>query len=200
MNDIKRRKQKEEKHFCEVLNRLCKGKCTVNDNKLFESRLVSRCSAEYKQNVRHIYPFAAVQKHNKHIFHQVQSFKISIPANDKVCGNLKLSECAKCQALLISRENYYEISGLLHTLDTAVDCVYIILCNLSTNDGLINGAICTIKHIDFNNSVNDNIPSIIWVLFEDMEVGQLHRYHNKHYMYGNISHTWTPIYLCIVCW
>ena len=58
----------------------------------------------------------------------------------------------------------------------------------------INGAICTIKHIDFNNSVNDNIPSIIWVPFEDMEVGQLHRYHNKHYMYGNISHTWTPIF------
>ena len=33
--------QKEEKKFCEILNHLHKGQCTEEDNKVFESHIVS---------------------------------------------------------------------------------------------------------------------------------------------------------------
>ena len=45
-------------------------------------------------------------------------------------------------------------------------------CNLSTVDGLINGAVCTMKHIDYTNGKNNNIPSTLWVQFEDEDIGK----------------------------
>ena len=50
---------------------------------------------------------------------------------------------------LRTQKEYLHISGLLRKLDAAVNSVYIVSCNLSTADGLINGAICTLKYIDF---------------------------------------------------
>ena len=65
---------------------------------------------------------------------------------------------------------------------------------MSTVDGLINGAVCTIKHIDYRNSKNGNIPSTLWVQFEDEQVGQLHHQEYKDYYGYIINNTWTPIF------
>ena len=40
--------QKEEKKFCEILNRLHKVQCTEEDNRIFESQIVKKYSPEYK--------------------------------------------------------------------------------------------------------------------------------------------------------
>ena len=53
---------------------------------------------------------------------------------------------------------------------------------------------CTIKHIDYRNSKNGNIPSTLWVQFEDENVGQLQRQEYKHYYGNEINNTWTPIF------
>ena len=64
--------QKEERNFCEILNRLCKGQCTEEDDKVFQSRIFKKDSPDYKFNVRHIFPFAnAVTAHNQKVFHQI---------------------------------------------------------------------------------------------------------------------------------
>ena len=85
--------QKEEKKFCEMLNCLCKVQCTEEDNRVFESRIVRKDSPEYKYNTRHIFPFAnAVKAHNNNIFHQIQEDKVTIQAEDVVCGNPKEGE------------------------------------------------------------------------------------------------------------
>ena len=86
------------------------------------------------------------------------------------------------------------ISGLLRKLDAAVNSVYIVSCNLSTVDGLINGAICTLKYIDFTHSVKENIPSTLWVQFEDDTVGVLQRNEYKQYYSDTIHASWTPIF------
>ena len=59
---------------------------------------------------------------------------------------------------------------------------------------LINGAVCTIKHIDYRNSKNGNIQSTLWVQFEDENVGQLQHQEYKHYYGNGINNTWTPIF------
>ena len=92
------------------------------------------------------------------------------------------------------RDEYDKINGLLQSLDAAVGAIYIISCNLSTVDGLINGAVCTMKHIDYRNSKNGNIPSTLWVQFEDEHVGQLYRQEYKHHYGDGINNTWTPIF------
>ena len=46
--------------------------------------------------------------------------------------------------------------------------------NIYTSQGLVNGALGTVKHIEFPNYVNSeepNIPSIIYILFDDPSTG-----------------------------
>ena len=44
------------------------------------------------------------------------------------------------------------------------------------------------------DSKNGNIPSTLWVQFEDEHIGQLHRQEYKHYYGDGIDNTWTPIF------
>ena len=62
-------RQRDEKEFCEVLNRLRKTKCRQADHDLFQSCIVDKNSTKYKPYVRHIHPFRnATDKHNEEIF------------------------------------------------------------------------------------------------------------------------------------
>ena len=119
---------------------------------------------------------------------------MTIQAENVVCGNPKEGERDRAYYDLLIKDDYDKINGLLRSLNTAVGAVYIAFCNLSTVDGLINGVVCTMKHIDYRNSKNANIPSTLWVQFEDEHIGQLHRQEYKHYYGSRISNTWTPIF------
>ena len=162
-------RQKQEKKFCQILNCLRKAQCTEEDNRIFESCIVKKDSQDYNFGARHIFPFAnAAEQHNRNIFHQMQGDKVTIQAEDAVYGNPNEGEWDMACYRLMVRDEYDKINGLLRSLDAAVGAVYIVSCNLSTVDGLINGAVCTIKHIDYRNSKNGIIPSILWVQFEDV--------------------------------
>ena len=60
---------------------------------------------------------------------------------------------------------YELISGLHINLKLAVNCVYAISCSVNTHDGLINGAICTLKYVAYINQQTTVRPSILWVCF-----------------------------------
>ena len=54
----------------------------------FQSCIVKKDSPDYKFNVRHIFPFAnAVTAHNQNVFHQIHEYRVTIEAQDAVCGN-----------------------------------------------------------------------------------------------------------------
>ena len=84
----------------------------------------------------------------------MQEDKVTIQAEDVVCGNPNEGERDMAYYRLMIKDKYNKINGLLRSLDAAVGAVYIVSCNLSTVDGLINGAVCTIQHIDYRNSKN----------------------------------------------
>ena len=54
-------------------------------------------------------------------------------------------------------------------LQVAVNKQCDIIANISVDDGLLNGAHCSIRCIQHNNS-KVSVPSIIWVQFEDPDV------------------------------
>ena len=63
------------------------------------------------------------------------------------------------------------------------------------NDGIINSAECCIKYIETKQDEKKKvIPTIIWVQFENEQIGKNHRQKNS-YLYQNkkINHKWTPI-------
>ena len=95
---------------------------------------------------------------------------------------------------LRTQKEYFYLSSLLRKLDAAVNSVYIVSCNLSTADGLINGAICTLKYIDFTHSVKENIPSILWVQFDEDTVGKMQTSEYKKYYSETVHISWTPIF------
>ena len=53
--------------------------------------------------------------------------------------------------------------------------MYILTINMKTEDGLINGTSCTLKHIQYLISEFPDKPSILWVHFYDENIGRLWR-------------------------
>ena len=98
---------------------------------------------------------------------------------------MKIKTLAKCEL----------ISGLHRNLKLAVNCLYAISCNVSTHDGLINGAICTLKYVEYINQQITVRPSILWVHFSDMTVGTQQRKRYKMFYHEGISFCWTPIFV-----
>ena len=66
-------------------------------------------------------------------------------------------------------------------LKVTVNKQYDIIANLCTNDGLLIGAHYCIIYIQHEHS-KSSIPSIIWVQFEDLNIGKQHRQKYKLYV------------------
>ena len=63
---------------------------------------------------RHVFPFAnAVEQHNRNIFHQMQEDKVTIQAEDSVCGDPNEGERDMAYYHLMIRDEYNNINGLL---------------------------------------------------------------------------------------
>jgi len=60
-------------------------------------------------------------------------------------------------------------ANLHHTLVIVIGITYDLTVNVSTEDGLSNGATCAVKYIE-NRQVDTNRPSIIWVQFNDIDI------------------------------
>ena len=71
-----------------------------------------------------------MKAHNNNIFHQIQEDKVTIQAEDVVCGNPKEGEQDRAHYDLLIKDDYDKINGLLQNLNTAVGVVYIVSCNL----------------------------------------------------------------------
>ena len=63
--------------------------------------------------------------------------------------------------------------------------------NIRTEDGMTNGASNVVKKVQLNQK--DNPSSIIWVQFDDADIGQKTRNENRHLYVQGIHSTWTPI-------
>ena len=93
-----------------------------------------------------------------------------------------------------SAAKYVENNGLMRTLPTAINLVFAITVNIKTDDGLINHATCVLKKIQYLEQSTKQMPSILWVYFEDMKIGQQWRYRYKRFYNLEIDKTWTPIF------
>ena len=71
-------------------------------------------SQDYNFGARHVFLFAnAVEQHNRNIFHQMQEDKVTIQAEDTVCGNPNEGEWDMAYYRLMIRDEYNKRNGLL---------------------------------------------------------------------------------------
>lgn len=62
--------------------------------------------------------------------------------------------------------------------------------NVDIKDGLTNGASCQLMHVELSN----NLPTLLWVLFTDQDIGSDTRKEYRHLYKSNINQSWTPVH------
>ena len=187
--------QRDEKKFCEILNRLRTGDSIQEDHEIFESHTVSRTDDHYLSQTHHFFPLKiTTRNHNEFIYVNTDSEKMAIHAYDFVTGNPSEKVKQKCKLHVKTSNKYFEKNGLLRTLNAAVGLVYTTSVNIKTDDGLINGATCVLKKIDFFLRNDNNIPSILWVSFDDETIGQQWRQRYSNLYREDVHKSWTPIF------
>ena len=123
-----------------------------------------------------------------------KSIKKVVESQDSLIGTHSGEELTKCLMKNKTQAKYELISGLHRNLKLAVNCVYAISCNVNTHDGLINGAIYTLKYVQYTNQHITGRQSIMWLHFADIIVCTQQRRQYKMFYHEGISFCWTPIF------
>ncbi len=186
-------RQKEDKDFAEILNRIREGKHTEADIRVLRERILklSPEHPDYPINSTHLFSTnVAVDQHNHDIFHKSTNEKIAIKAIDIVLGDLsdELKERLKKQI----PNDPSKTMGLYSVCSILKDAKYDLTTNVSVVDGMTNGAECIIKKIDYRVPGSSR-PSIIWVLFQEEHIGKDHRKEYSHLFNQTIDRHWVPI-------
>ena len=143
----------------------------------------------------HFFPLhETCRKHNEMLYQNAITQKLIIHSYDIVHSSISENARTKCLLMVKSAAKYADNNGLMRTLPTAINLVYAITVNIKTDDGLINGATCVLKKIQYLEQSTKQMPSILWVYFEDVKIGQQWRYRYKRFYSLEIDKTWTPIF------
>ena len=186
-------RQREDKDFAEILNRIREGKHTEADIAVLKKRILnlSPQHPDYPINSTHLFSTdMAVDQHNHDIFHKSANEKVKIKAIDIVFGDLsdELKERLKKQI----PNDPSKTMGLYSVCSILKDAKYDLTTNVSVVDGMTNAAECIIKKVDYR--VPDSTrPSIIWVLFQEEHIGKDYRKEYSHLYNQSIDRHWVPI-------
>ena len=186
-------RQREDKDFAEILNRIREGKHTEADIAVLKERILNLTPQhpDYPMNSTHLFSTnMAVDQHNHDIFHKSTNEKVKIKAIDIVLGDLsdELKERLKKQI----PNDPSKTMGLYSVCSILKDAKYDLTTNVSVVDGMTNGAECIIKKVDYRVPGSTR-PSIIWVLFQEEHIGKDYRKEYSHLYNQSIDRHWVPI-------
>ena len=178
--------------FAQLLNRMREGNLTESDNSLLATRLTKLDSEEHDRlrSSLHLYlQNERVDSHNLQTYLRAQTQKYDIKAID--CVVESVSADVRRALLMRIPTDARKTMQLQHELHIALGLKYEIVLNVNTADGLTNGASCTVKCVQV--PPDKKARGVIWVQFEDNDIGKSTRAlgRNKHKL--GIDPSWTPI-------
>ena len=182
-------RQRESKIFADILNRLREGKHTADDIAKIKERCVNESSCP-KEAPRLFIQNAKVDEYNKIVYRTSTGNKYIIIAQDSVIGanSAELREKILRQVSYLSTKNTKQLA---RNLALAEGERTEIALNVRTDDGLTNGASNVIRLVQLNQPKKPS--GIIWVHFDDEDVGKKTRQENRRLYVEGIQATWTPI-------
>lgn len=188
LTDIMR--QKDDKSFAELLNRMRKGLHSSADIATLKTRLKSLDSIP--SSLPYLYTInAQVDEHNMLAYTNAEtSKKCTISAIDTVSGDV--TKDIKQKILSKVSDDPSKTMGLFKNLLIVEDMPAEICINIDVEDGLTNGTTCLVKKLDFRVE-NSQRCSIIWVAFENEAVGSKARTKYAHLFAPYCSKSWTPV-------
>ena len=166
-------RQKEDKQFADLLNRLREGNHSVNDIAILRQRILNQSpenSSNYPINMTHIFSTnASVNAHNNSLYSLSRTNKAQIKAIDIVVGDI--TDQLKKEMKNKVPDDPTKRMGFYSLVSAAVESKYDLTTNVDISDRLSNGTDCVVKNIDYRVE-NSTRPSIIWVLFPNDDIGR----------------------------
>ena len=185
-------RQKDDLEFANMLNRLREGQHSQDDLTELRKCIVDKNMLQHNCSTPHLYTTRkAAQSWNEAVFGIASTEKVIINSVDDVKS--QDTKAVKNQILDKIPKDSTKTCGLLSSLPLAVELKYDLTANIDTSDGLTNGATCVLKKID-NRQENTSRPSILWVEFDDENIGCNWRKNYSHLYNNHDSKAWTPIF------
>ena len=183
-------RQRESKHFAELLNKLREGNHSKEDIQKLKQRVISATNHEYSKDAPRVFiQNAKVNDFNARVHNALPGTKYSIKAHDSVIG--ADSEELRNKVLNQIPDDPRKTKQVFSVLQLAVGERTEMSLNTRTDDGMTNGAGNVIKLIQVQQS--DKPSGVIWVQFDHPDIGQKTR-HDSGQLYTNaIQPRWTPI-------
>ena len=186
-------RQKDDKKFAQLLNRLRIGAHTKNDIKILKSTKTKNKHLKNKNSIPHFYPtLQQVHLHNEKVTKNPNNFCIKSRCTDILPASISKILETNINAA-ISKRKITHNGGLPQDVTLITNEQYDLISNIDVEDGLINGAQCIIKYIQTTQKNDDIFPYILWAEFENKDIGTNFR---KKYAYLYSTQTnrqWTPI-------
>ena len=185
-------RQENGGQFAQLLNRMREGNLSVSDNDLLATRLIKADSEDYDRvkGSLHLYlQNERVDSHNLQTYLKAHTQKYDIKAIDCVVESVS----ADVRRALLGRipSDPRKTMQLQQELHIALGLKYEIVLNINTADGLTNGASCTVKCVQV--PVDKKARGVIWVQFDDDDIGRNTRASNRNRYKPGIDPSWTPV-------
>ena len=184
-------RQKDDKKFAEILNRVREGIHTDTDLNDIRARAYMENPLFLNGSIPCLFTTnKEVNDHNDKIYANASiCVKTTIQAIDQIAGVLQNQEE---KILKLIPEDPAKTMGLLKYLRLVENAPAEICINIDIDDGLTNGAACSVKKLDFRVPNSDRC-SIIWALFESTKIGLKTRNKYRGLYAKDIDRSWTPI-------
>ena len=190
-------RQKDDKQFAEILNRIRENEHTKLDIDIIKKRHYDQIDCP--DTATYLFTSnALVDAFNLNLYNESTSpLKIQIQAYDCINTDLPLYVKELLLEIVKNTKKYKrsDTAGLPYIVNLTTNLQYDITVNINTEDGLTNGTTCIVKYIDFRkqNTTNKR-PSIVWVSTNDSNVGKKTRQKYKQLYTNEINPEWIPIF------
>lgn len=188
-------RQRDDHAFAEALNRLALGKCTQEDLVMWNSR----CFKEENLPPHALRAPRMFEYHNDIDAYNLKMVNLIKPhakvsivskALDRPIGAYSATQ--KAQAFhALAKMKTQETQNLETELELVEGILYMVTTNINVQDGLYNGAIGHLRHIEFQNGK----AQAVYIEFDNQRIGAEARGERKLIMEASkINLKWTPIF------
>jgi hypothetical protein len=188
-------RQKDDKHFAEILNRLRVGKHTTKDiAELKKKCTISQKDAMKMTDVPHFFPTnEKINAYNNEQLHKSPEHAVKVTAIDAPVENVSDSARKGILEAAKHKDKVSSTGNLPYELVLKVGQQYDITANIEPDDGIMNGTECCVRFIQRYDR-NPAFPAYVWVTFTDKAVGSHTRQKNAHLRTNQVGYLWTPIF------
>ena len=154
---------------------------------------MKKSDSYYVSDTQNFFPLKdSARKHNEMVYLNCGSEKLEIQVDHVISGCPSEEAREKCLLVVKTAAKYSEVLSLQRVLNVGVGLTHTTSVNITTDDGLINGATCILKKIHYFKSNASKHPYILWVLFDDETIGKLWGQKYSVYYNDSIGKTWKP--------